>query len=110
MATNFDTFNSAVSAWADSNMGNPFTYAGGAVTLSGVFNQPSAEFSFDETGQRRLVDYVVVTDKAQWTANSIVPANRASISTDGVDYVIDAIDGLSATGEPAYTLYLRRLT
>lgn len=110
MATVFDTLNSAVQAWADANMGTAFTYAGGATELKGVFNQPSAEFSFDETGQRRLVDYVVVTDKAQWTAASLTPANRATVTTDGISYTIDAIDGLNSTGEPAYTLYLRRLT
>jgi len=104
----FDTLNAAVGAWNDRVMGTPFTYGGS--TLAGVFNQPSAEFSFDETGQRRTIDMVCVTQKAQWVAAGLTPANRGQLVTDGITYTIDAIDGLTATGEPCFTLYLRVLT
>ena len=105
--SDFDTVNALASTWADDNLGTAFTFASDATTLYGVFNQPTTAFQMEEIGTRREVHYVCVTDKAQWIAAGLTPANRATVTTDSITYTIDAIDGLNSTGEPAYTLYLR---
>ena len=104
MANAFDTLNAAAATWNQATMGTAFTHGISAASLTGVLNQPSAEFSFDETGTRRLVDRVLVASKSQFAT---VPANRDTITSGGIAYTVDAIDGLNDAGEPCYTLYLR---
>lgn len=108
----FDTLNSAVAGFNEDVMGESFTYTtpAGVTTsgLTGVFNQAAAQFSMEDFSMRRVTDLVLVSSKTQWGA--VVPANRGRITYGSVAYTIEGIDGVSTSGEPCYTLNLKRLT
>lgn len=108
----FDDLNAAAADFNEAVMGETFSYtstAGATVTgLVGVFNQAQEQFAFEEFSQRRTVDLVCVTGKAQWGAT--VPGNRGAISYGSTNYVIETIDGTASAGEPCYELGLKRLS
>jgi hypothetical protein len=107
-----DNLTAKAATFAEGLFGEAFTYTDlSSVTtsgLKGVFNQVEAEYTFEEMAQKRAVDLVCVSSKTQW--GTVVPANRCTVTYGGVGYVIDKVDGVTTTGEPCYTLRLKRLT
>lgn len=109
----FNAINVLVQQFAETNMGETFSYTpqiGSAVTgLVGVFNQVSQDFVFEDAGIRKNTNYTVVSSKAQWGAT--VPANTGFITDSaGIQYACEDISGTNSAGEPAYEITLKRLT
>ncbi len=108
----FDTLNAAAADFAESVMGESFSYtspAGAATSgLVGVFNQVEIRYGFEDYAQRQETALVCVASKTQWGAT--VPANRGIITYGGIGYIIEQIDGANSSGEQSYTLTLKKLT
>lgn len=98
--------------FSENVMGEAFSYTspGGTTTsgLLGVFNQVEATYTFEDSSQRRVVELDLMTRKAGWGA--VTPANRGTITYGGIAYTIDKIDGADTSGDPWFTLRLKRLT
>ena len=108
----FDNLTAKAATFAEAVMGEAFSYTDlSSVTttgLRGVFNQVEAEYTLEDMSQKRQTDLVCVSSKTQWGA--VVPANRCTVTYGSVAYTIDKVDGMTTSGEPCYTLRLKRLT
>ena len=108
----FASINSRAATFAEDTMGETFSYTSlAAVTLAnlkGIFNQVESEYIFEDASQRRQTDLICCASKTQW--GSTVPENRATITYGGIAYTIDKIDGADTSGDPWFTLRLKRLT
>ena len=110
--SDFNNINAGAADFNEAVMGESFSYTSTAgVTTSGllgVFNQASAEYSFEDFSMRKKTDLVCVTGKAQWAA--IVPGPRGTITYNSIAYTIEDIAGADSPGEQCYALSLKRLT
>lgn len=105
----FNGINARAQQWNEDVMGDAFTYDS-SYSFTGVFAQVEVEYQFDEYSTRMLTAETVSSEKAQWTAAGVTPADKKIVSFGGVDYSIFKIDGLNSPSEPSYTIYLKRLT
>lgn len=104
----FNDITKAGQQFSETAFGESFTY--GAATLTGVFDWVSTAFNFEEAGTRVIKVLVCVSERTQWTAAGVAPANRGVLTYGGITYQIDQIDGADTAGDPAFTLTLRKLT
>lgn len=105
----FNEINNAAQQWNEDVMGDSFTYDS-SYSFTGVFAQVEVEYQFDEFSTRMLTAETISTQKAQWTAAGVTPAQKKIVTFGGVDYSVFKIDGLNSPSEPSYTLYVKRLT
>ena len=98
----------AAQTFSEDLFGESFTYGGS--TFSGVFNQVEIEYQFDDYSTRKETRLICVTSKTQWTTAGATPADRGELTYGSIIYQVEKIDGSNSTGEPAYTLTLKKLT
>ncbi len=109
----FDTLNAAAQDFAETMMGETFSYrAPNGVTtagLVGVFNQVSQDFQFGDFSVKQVTTYTVISSKPQW--GSVVPGDNGQvIDSSGGTYDVNQVAGTSSAGEPAYEITLNKLT
>lgn len=104
----FNDITKAGQEFAETTFGESFTYGG--ATLTGVFDWVQVQYEFEEAGTRAQTVLVCVSEKTQWTTAGVSPANRGELTYGGIVYQIDQIDGANTSGDPAFTLTLRKLT
>lgn len=92
--------------------GEAFTYTapGGntSISLVGIFNQVEIEYRFSEFSNKQLTGLMCVSSKPQW--GSTVPADRGTVTYNGIGYIIEKVDGTKSPSEPSYGLTLKNLT
>ena len=104
----FNDIAKAGQQFSETTFGESFTYGG--ATLTGVFDWVQVAYEIEEVGTRAQTVLVCVSEKTQWASANVAPANRGTLTYGGIAYQIDQIDGANTSGDPAFTLTLRKLT